>query len=205
MPKTWPPIGELAWLRLDCCDSVHPTRVEDLVDESCLVGGPMPIHHAPTAPPRSTFTLGWSTPSGQFEQPVRLQRIAQTHAALWSLQKDGEGKQLQRRRYVRVETDLVADIITHTDRSSFRSQVFDISEGGMCSYTHGLIPATTPAVFTVSFVINNLRFELRARVARWGDVGELGQQAGIEFLEPPRATSDAIRAYVFARQLERRR
>ncbi len=201
---SWPETNELAWFRLDCCDAAHPTRIEDHVDDYCIVGGPIPIHHPPAALPRDTFILGWSNGSGNYEQPVRLVEHREDPLPLWTVEMDGVGQQTQRRRFFRVETDICAQLHLLQSKEVTIAQVRDISEGGMRVRIEDFALNPGNRSFQVVLPLGLSRHTLLAHVVRWGVTNGTHRDVGIEFIEPERATRDAVRAYVFRVQIEGR-
>lgn len=202
---SWPITNELAWLQIGCCTSAHPTRIEDYDGDYCVIGGPIPLHHGPVSPPDDTFILGWANGRGNFEQPVRLVKAEERPLLLWTVAADGEGQIVQRRMYYRVETDIPVQLKLMSTGTPIKGEARDISEGGLRCVVDEFTLNPGSRTFEVSFNLNNERYTLLAHAVRWGEADEKQRQVGIQFIDAPRATLDAIRAYVFQMQIRNRK
>lgn len=201
----WPTINELAWLRLDCCLAAHPTRVEDLPENTCLIGAPIPLHHAPITPSRKAFTMGWVSGDGSFEQPVRLVKAVENPIPLWTVESAGQGHVTQRRMYFRVETNLIAELHLPGFPLPLKAQVQDASEGGLRCRIDGLSIDPGEKEFAIDFNLEGKSHSVLAHVVRWNAPKHGYRDVGIEFTSAPRSTLDALRAFVFKTQIEARR
>src|SRR5690348_9265694 len=103
----WPTLNQLVWLKLPCCAAEHPSRVEDFVDDYCVVAAPSIPHTRLVDPARAKdgAVIGWVTSKGPIEVPVDVVDSTAIPIPLWTLRATGPSKETQRRNFVRLDMD----------------------------------------------------------------------------------------------------
>jgi hypothetical protein len=209
MVTDWPAINALAWLRLPCCGAEHPTRVEDMVGDNCVVAAPMAPHSEPVRPPRDGdgFFIGWvGSHSGALEAPVTLVEHALEPIATWTLRSIGNTAETQRRNYVRLRYDAEVSLFLFEGGAALKAHTLDISEGGIRVQLDKWALDPGGRIFPVELPFHDKTYALRAQVAWWGNLDENGVRiAGLRFHDIDATQADEIRKHIFAAQLEERR
>lgn len=108
----------------------YTTRVEELEDDSVVVSIPAGANSALLASGTREVDLAWLSPRGRYEQPCRLEpsRGRPGSAKSWRLRPLRLPLLIQRRRYVRVRSDL--DVRLESGGNVVKGMTIDISEGG---------------------------------------------------------------------------
>ena len=209
MVTEWPALNALAWLRLPCCGAEHPTRVEDMVDDLCVISAPVAPHQNPVRPPRDNdgFFIGWvGTQQGALEAPVVLVESKLEPLATWTLRSIGETSPTQRRNYVRLNYSTELSLYLIERGAPVKARTLDISEGGVRVEIDKWAIDPGGRIFTLELAFEGKSFFLKAQVAWWGNLDENDiRVAGLRFHEIEQATADQIRKHIFAAQLEERR
>lgn len=204
----WPPLNKKAWLRLPCCNEEHPTRVEDIVGNDIVVAAPQAPHlePVPSSVTGKEFFLGWTMGRGALEVPVGLVSEDDSRVPLWRVTAVGEPIETQRRRYVRVEVTCDTTLYLVENGAPIHTLSQTLSEGGLsCTVDRWAIDPGTRS-FGVQVQLGPDAISLRGTIAWWGNLdGDSLRSVGVEFHDTPRHIADAIRSWVFSRQLEQRR
>lgn len=204
-----PPLNARAWLRLPCCGAEHPTRVEDLTDGDVIsVGTPIAPHsnEVDVEIANKGCFLGWVTSSTAMECAVEVTGTTTEPVPMWSLHPIEAPTPTQRRSYVRFSINLPIELHLLQSGAATHATTLDISEGGVrCTVDKWAADPSTRA-FRLSFELDGTEHELTGQVAWWGPLDAMERrEVGIRFIDPPQPSSDAIRKWVFAAQLEERR
>lgn len=108
----------------------YTSRVEELAADSVVVSMPTGANSALLASGTREVDLTWLSPRGRYEQPCRLEpsRGRPGSARSWRLRPLRLPLLIQRRRYVRVRSDL--DVRLELGGDVVKGTTIDISEGG---------------------------------------------------------------------------
>lgn len=205
----WPTVNTRAWVRLPCCGAEHPTRVEDFVEDDCVIGAPMAPHPAPVLPSEveGGFFLGWVFERGALEVPVELVEHALEPIPIWQVRAIGQPIETQRRNYVRFEVALDARLHLLEGGATTDVKTMDVSEGGLRARVDRWAIDPGPRAFDVELDIEGETLELRAQTAWWGPLDEQGEHrvVGVKFIDVAPTTADEIRGWIFKAQIAERR
>jgi hypothetical protein len=209
MDNDWPELNGLAWLRLPCCGAEHPTRVEDMIGELCVVAAPVAPHQNPVTPPSGDqgFFIGWvGNRQSAVEAPVVLTEHAAEPIATWTLRSVGDPVETQRRNYVRLPYSTEVSLYLIDRGAPVKAQTLDISEGGIRVQLDKWANDPGGRLFMVEMPFEGHTFSLRAQIAWWGNLNDNDVRvAGLRFHEIEEVTANNIRKHIFAAQLEERR
>lgn len=177
--------------------------------------------------------LQWVTPQGLWTLPCLFQaQEASSHGLrVWRVRVTGEPRKEERRRFVRVEWSVPADLLVRRDLEALSpaarqraaegeiagwlpglpdhvdGEIVNVSEGGMrCYSAQPVLPAGLPLV--VSFSLEDQRFETEAHVI-WsvfceGAFPERSVESALAFDDPTRH-GETLRPLMFAAQMRARR
>ncbi len=206
--ELWPPLNALAWLRLPCCGAEHPTRVEDVDGDFVTVAAPVAPHTDLVRPlgPEEGFFLGWVMDRGAMEVPVALKAHELEPIPTWRLHQIGDPTETQRRKFVRLDIQVETKVGFRSGAPAEVITTGDLSEGGMRFHVTKWVADPGGEPLPVSLQLGEKTLELTGQVAWWGDLdaGET-RSVGLRFVGIMPSEADAIRSFVFAAQIERRR
>jgi hypothetical protein len=207
-----PEVNTRVGIRLDgCCTADLHSRVEDVGGGQgkveLLLAAPNHPCGASMPDRGSTGTVRWVTPRAVFELPVAITGTRRYPRPGWELASTGDVKRVQRRQFVRVSTPGLP-VGLKGDGHDLSGRMLDISEGGLRSTVSPPVPfAPDDRVIAWIQLSDGLNLALPARIVRVvpsRDEPSLVEVA-CQFVDVPKATTDELRRWVFARELAERR
>lgn len=207
MDADWPSLNSRAWMRLRCCGAEHPTRVEGFTEKGCILAAPSLPHHHDVEPEVATdgFFLGWVQIHRALEVPVSLREHVTQPLPMWTVEAAGEVAETQRRNYVRLMMDLDIELELIAGGAPTRARTIDLSEGGLKCIVDQWAPDPRERLFNVTLIVDGKRYVIPAQAAWWGNLDNNQRGVGVRFEHDDPKVADAIRSYIFAKQLEQRR
>lgn len=203
----WPSLNSRAWMRLSCCGAEHPTRVEGFTEDGCILAAPS-LPHTHDVDPKvaeAGLFLGWVAIHRALEVPASLTEVVTEPVPTWTLKAAGKVEETQRRNYVRLTMDIDIEMELIEGSALTRARTVDLSEGGVKCLVDEWAPDPGGRVFNTHIVVNGERYVIPSQVAWWGNMDGKLRGVGVRFEHNNQAVADAIRSYIFAKQLEQRR
>jgi hypothetical protein len=205
-----PEVNTRVGVRLDgCCDADLHSRVEDVgggqSKVELLLAAPSHPCGASMPDRGAKGTVRWVTPRAAMELPVVVTGTRRYPRPGWELASTGEVKRVQRRQFVRVPTPGLP-VGLKGDGHDLSGWMVDLSEGGLRSTVHPPVPfQPDDRVITWLQLGDGLKLALPARIVRVVPAEDGLMEVACQFVDVPKATTDELRRWVFARQLAERR
>jgi PilZ domain len=186
---------------------VYPSRMLDTDGGRLTVAAPMGAGDLDLPPVGADLELGWVDERSRYVVPVRLIGLTRDLPPRWQVEVVGEPQQKNRRLFVRGgggEAVTIAAAGVLDPSKEITGQVVDLSEGGVrcrvstCRYAPG-------DSARVSITLKDRVIDATGHVL---SVRSLGRDLGIDIVvtyELGESAAQALRRYVFARQLAERR
>lgn len=204
----WPSPNTRAWVRTIEHEHQLTTRIEDHDNGHVVIAAPyLPDGSlSPDPKPGTELFLGWIGEQAMTEVPLTVTSSTRDQLRLWKCKAIGPTQQVQRRSFVRVQTDFSVRMFFKGVGEATTVKVQDLSEGGLRAILDRWIVKPESSTFDVELILPSGKMILSAVIAWWGDRdSELNREVGIRFLNLEQKEADLIRRHVFKLEIENRR
>lgn len=187
------------WLRLPCCEnSVHPVAIKHHEDGTLIISAPEEPHsdgEVARPDPKVLIALGWTDQDGSTVLHCRV--LPEAHIKdSWALQVVSTSDFVQRRKFRRVATDAVAQLMDGYNDKIIPVKLTDISEGGMKCRFLDYVPQDRGMPQRFALRVDGTVLVVLAQMRWSGRVTPVEIHAGFEFLDLHESEQARIRAHV---------
>lgn len=190
------------WLRLPCCEAeTHPVEIASVHDGVMEITAPRGPHQPASRGKheRSEVTLVWSGDGGTLGLSCQ---VVDFNNERWSLRVTSTGNFVQRRRFLRVYSNCVANLMDGQVDRMVTGKVLDISEGGMKVEFAGYVPNPNQPINRWAIRVDGTALVIVAKMSWANRVGPLDFHAGFEFLEVHDSTLTHLRAHIMSQLVQ---
>ena len=202
-PPLLPDLRQRVHLRLGRWAVSLPAIVEDVTEQSLLLGAPLDLAEGQEPAAGERLLLMWEDQAGPHTLPCSFDAVVPRELPQWRVHPDGLARGDQRRRHVRATTDGTATIVR--DQQLHTATLLDVSEGGLrCRFEDVDAIAGVGDLVSCVLKVGLRELDLRGRVVQVHL--ELGKPRilAISFVDLSQQQADELRRHVFAEQTRAR-
>jgi c-di-GMP-binding flagellar brake protein YcgR len=182
------------------------SRIEDVGEDTLAIA--VPYYQGLYLSPRSgtQFRAIVVTEKGLYSFDTKLLRYEGATVPLWIIPKPAEVKKIQRRSFVRLNTNIYVNIaIPDSDDSPKTSLTKNISGGGLQLLSER--PVAVGHVLSLSFPLADFTVEAEGTVVHTipPDAPNDKYRLGIQFVNIDEKTREAIVKYIFHKEVEQKK